>query len=145
MARERDDDRPRPVRRARPVRDDDYEVVEERPRRRRDEDYDDDYEDEDELNERERRRRKNRGDATGGLIPYKNGKALAAYYCGVFSLIPFAGVLLGPIAVILGVLGLMHKKKYPKSRGTGHAIAGIVLGILAIPWTVAFVIFLDLV
>ena len=30
------------------------------------------------------------GDATGGVIPYKNVPALVAYYLGVFSLIPWA-------------------------------------------------------
>ena len=34
------------------------------------------------------------GDATGGVIPYKNGPALAAYYLGIFSLIPCGGLLL---------------------------------------------------
>ena len=89
-----------------------------RPRRRRrrdndDEDDDDDYEQENPVST---------------LIPYKNGMALAAYYCGVFSLIPCLGGLLGPVAFILGVLGLRYVKKYPTAHGTGHAIAGIVLG-----------------
>ena len=67
-----------------------------------------------------------------GVIPYKNGKALAAYYTGVFSLIPCLGGLLGPIAVVLGFLGLMHAKKYPETAGQVHAIVGIVLGSLVI-------------
>ncbi len=71
------------------------------------------------------------GDATGGLIPYKNVTALLAYYCGVFALIPGIGLLLGPIGIVLGFLGLKHKKKHPESKGTGHAITGIVLGTLA--------------
>jgi predicted permease len=71
------------------------------------------------------------------MIPYKNGKALAAYYCGVFSFIPLLGCILGPIAIILGILGLAHAKKFPKSKGKGHAIAGIVLPIAGyIFWTV---------
>jgi hypothetical protein len=35
------------------------------------------------------------GDATGGIIPYKNPSALIAYYCGLFSLFPILGVFLG--------------------------------------------------
>jgi hypothetical protein len=62
------------------------------------------------------------------LIPYKNGRALAAYYCGVFSLIPCVGLILGPIAFIFGILGLRAARANPRVRGTGHAIAGIVLG-----------------
>ncbi len=45
-------------------------------------------------------------DATGGVIPYKNPKALTAYYLGVFGLIPVFGPLLAIPAIILGVLGL---------------------------------------
>ncbi len=43
------------------------------------------------------------GDATGGLIPYKNPPALIGYYFGIFSLIPGLGLVLGAIGVrILG-------------------------------------------
>ena len=108
----------------RPPEDDDEE--EERPRRRRrvraryEDDEDDDY-GEDRAD-----------DAVSTLIPYKNPKALAAYYCGVFSLIPCAGNVLGPAAFVLGILGLRYKKRDPTAKGTGHAIAGIVLGSLTI-------------
>jgi len=64
------------------------------------------------------------------IIPYKNPKALTSYYLGVFSLIPFIGILLGLTAVILGFLGLKDKRKNPMIKGTVHAIVGIVLGIL---------------
>src|SRR5947209_2589034 len=76
--------------RPRPARDDPEEAQEERrPRRRRVPDDDDDDDDDDDEDDRPRRRRdgyEDEGIAT--LIPYKNGKALAAYYVGVFSLIP---------------------------------------------------------
>lgn len=85
------------------------------------------------LEERPRvRRRKIRRDpaeeAISTLIPYKNGRALAAYYVGVFSLIPCLGLLLGPAALVLGILGLRYVRANPTAKGTGHAIAGIVLG-----------------
>ncbi len=67
-------------------------------------------------------------EAVSTIIPYKNGRALAAYYLGVFSLIPCAGLLLGPAGLILGILGLRYVKAHPTAKGTGHAIAGIVLG-----------------
>jgi len=35
------------------------------------------------------------GDATGGVIPYKNPPALIAYYCGIFSLLPILGLVFG--------------------------------------------------
>jgi hypothetical protein len=81
--------------------------------------------------DRPRRRRRNRqGDATSGLIPYKNGKALASYYTGVFGLIPCIGGILGPIAIVLGFLGLGHASRYPEAKGKAHAIVGIVLGLI---------------
>jgi phage FluMu protein Com len=67
-------------------------------------------------------------EAVSTIIPYKNGRALAAYYLGVFSLIPCLGLLLGPAALVLGILGMRHVKANPTAKGTGHAIAGIVLG-----------------
>lgn len=65
------------------------------------------------------------GDATGGLIPYKNGPALLSYYLGVFSIVipPLAIV-----SIILGVVGLKKRKQNPVIKGAGHAIVGIVLG-----------------
>jgi hypothetical protein len=67
-------------------------------------------------------------EAVSTLIPYKNARALIAYYCGVFSLIPCAGLALGPAAFILGILGLRYVRAHPTAHGTGHAIVGIVLG-----------------
>ena len=81
-----DDDRPRRKPRRRDGDDGDFEEDDDRPRRRRNRD--------------------DEGDETGGLIPYKNGKALAAYYCGVFSLIPVFGCVLSVFAVVLGVMGI---------------------------------------
>jgi len=117
-----DDDRPRRARRRR--EEDDDEEEDERPRRkrrRRDDDDDDET------------------DATGGVIPYKNGKALAAYYCGVFSLIPVLGCVLGVVAIVLGVLGLQYASQHPRARGKGHAVTGIVLGLVG-PFVVMGVI-----
>ena len=55
----------------------------------------------------------NDSDATGGIIPYKNPKALIAYYTSIFSLL-FPP--LGFVAVILGILGLMDRKKNPRHQ-----------------------------
>jgi hypothetical protein len=70
------------------------------------------------------------GDAVSSLIPYHNVRALLAYYFGVFGLIPGIGLLLGPAALVLGILGLSYAKNNPRAKGMGHAITGIVLGIL---------------
>jgi hypothetical protein len=77
----------------------------------------------------ERDIRRNRSeDTVSTFIPYKNVRALIAYYLGIFSLIPCAGLLLGPASLILGILGLRYVKVNPTAKGTGHAIAGVILG-----------------
>lgn len=115
-----DDDRPRPKKRPAPRDDDDDD---DRPRAKRP------HRDEDDYDDRPRSRsRRDEGDATGGVIPYKNPTALMSYYCGVFSLIPGLGLILGPIALVLAFLGFRAKSKNPQVKGTGHAIVGMVLG-----------------
>ena len=89
-----------------------------RPARRRRDDDDDEFDNEE-------------NDVVGTLIPYKNGLALGAYYCGVFGLIPILGIILAPIALVLGILGLRYSRRNPKARGAGHAITGIILGSLS--------------
>lgn len=76
------------------------------------------------------------GDATGGIIPYKNPSALIAYYMGLFSLFPFLGVFLGIAGFILGIRGLRHRKRHPETRGAVHAWIGIIMGgTMALIWT----------
>lgn len=75
------------------------------------------------------------GESDGGisvLIPYRNGFALGAYYTGVFALIPCAGIVLGPTAIILGILGLRHAASHTNAKGRVHAWVGIILGSLVI-------------
>jgi hypothetical protein len=82
------------------------------------------------------------GDATGGVIPYKNVPALVAYYLGVFSLIPCFAIPLGVAALILGVVGLATYKKHPQVRGAVHAWVGIVLGGLMLLANLAVIVFM---
>jgi hypothetical protein len=109
-----------------------------RPRRRDRDEYEDDY--------RPRRRRRrddddDRGDATGGLIPYKNGMALAAYYCGVFSFIPCLWGTLSLLAIVFGFMGLAKASKHPEAKGKGHAIAGIVCGGITLLLLIAGIVY----
>jgi hypothetical protein len=88
--------------------------------RRRDEDEDEvveEIEDEDDD-----------GGAVSSVVPYKNPFGLAAYYCGIFSLLP-VGVCLGPVAVILGIVGFVKSRSTRKAKGMGHSIAGVCLGL----------------
>lgn len=103
---------------------------------------DDDYDD-------PRPRRRYRDDdpprdagALTSLIPYRNSLALSAYYCGVFSLIPCLGVVLGIISIILGWLGINFANKNPQAKGKGHAVAGIVLGSVSVLYHLGVIIFI---
>jgi hypothetical protein len=80
------------------------------------------------------------GDATGGLIPYKNAPALVAYYLGIFGLIPAIGLLLAIAALILGIIGLRKRAKSPVVKGAVHAWIGIILGFVSISYHLAIVI-----
>ena len=103
-------------------------------------DVDDEPDEVDDYDDAPRPKKKKKG--PGGVqrvIPYKNGPALAAYYCGVFGLIPVLGFALGPVAIVLGILGFLKAKKSAKAGGIGHAIAGIILGFIGIIlWPILF-------
>ena len=69
------------------------------------------------------------GDATGGVIPYKNPCALIAYYVGIVSmLLCFFGIPVGIVAVVLGIIGLKKRAANPVVKGSVHAWIGIELG-----------------
>jgi hypothetical protein len=75
--------------------------------------------------------------AADHLIPTKNPKALAAYYCGVFAIA--CGMILGPIAIALGILGFREAKTLQVGRT--HAIVGIIGGAIAtLLWLVPTII-----
>lgn len=67
-------------------------------------------------------------DGTGGVIPYNNGPALASYYCGIASMLPILGLIIGIPAFVLGLKGLKRYKKFPEVKGRVHAWIGIILG-----------------
>jgi hypothetical protein len=67
------------------------------------------------------------GDATGGLIPYKNVPALVGYYVSIFALFPCVPIL-SIAAIVLGIMGLMKVSREPIVKGTVHAWIAIVLG-----------------
>ena len=103
------------------------------PRDRDDDDYDDDDDDD------RPRKKKRKSSSTGGLdtvIPFRNGLALGAYYCGVFGLISCfllgVGGLFGIVPIVLGVLGLMKASQDAEARGRVHAWVGIGLGALEV-------------
>jgi len=81
------------------------------------------------------------GDATGGVIPYKNMPALLAYYFGLFSLLPCLGLFLAIPALILGIMGLKKRRENPAVKGSVHAWIGIVMGgIFTLVWGAAWIL-----
>ncbi|HAN96381.1 MAG TPA: hypothetical protein DCQ98_02620 [Planctomycetaceae bacterium] len=70
------------------------------------------------------------GGAGAKLIPYRNPKALIGYYLSIASLLPIIGLLTGPIAAILGILGYSAYRRDPSIHGQVHAIIALVLGTL---------------
>lgn len=65
-------------------------------------------------------------DTLGGLFPTKNPPALAAYYLGIFSLIPLLGLPMGITAVTMGIKGLRNAREHPEVKGKIHAWVGII-------------------
>jgi hypothetical protein len=66
--------------------------------------------------------------------PGTNGLGVAGFVCGLIGLIfcwvPFFGLVLGVLGVIMGGAGIATAKK--SNAGSGLAIAGLVCGVIAI-------------
>ena len=81
------------------------------------------------------------GDSTGGVIPYKNPKALFAYYLGIVSGLPFIGLPFGIAAFVLGIMGLRDRNRNPVIKGSVHAWIGIGCGgLFTIFWALLLVV-----
>ena len=97
---------------------------------------------------------------------YANGMALTAYYCGfaglitilgsiallkaqipqpnsrmVFVLLFAGGGFLAFLANLFGILGLRIVTINPDAKGTGHAVTGLVMGVLEIIGLLALLLF----
>lgn len=71
-----------------------------------------------------------------GLIPYRNGFALSAYYVGLFSCVPPLFPF-GLLAIYLGLRGLRLADEEPEAEGRVHAWVGIVSGgLFFVIWSV---------
>jgi hypothetical protein len=73
------------------------------------------------------------------IIPYKNPRALMAYYFGVFAVLPLIGIILGFAALALGISGLRFRRLKPEAGGVVHAWIGILVGgFFALLWLALF-------
>jgi hypothetical protein len=62
----------------------------------------------------------------------RQATALRAYRCAVFSLIPLAGLLLGPAAVVLAVIAWREGLRDPAAKANGYVVAALLLGLAAL-------------
>jgi LSD1 subclass zinc finger protein len=61
------------------------------------------------------------------LLPVgRSGWAIAAGYMGLFAMLCFPA----PVAIILGIIAIVHLRRNPKLHGWGRAIFGLVMGIV---------------
>ena len=67
-----------------------------------------------------------------GMIPYKNPHALIGYYVSICSLIPVVGLIAGPAAMVLGIIGMRRRKADPRIRGLAHAWIALLLGLVGL-------------
>jgi hypothetical protein len=78
--------------------------------------------------------------------PARNdGMAIAAMVCGIVSLTcaGFIGIVLGPLALILGLRSRNRIDSSPGTlRGSGMAITGIVLGAIGVVVSIAYLVFI---
>jgi uncharacterized Tic20 family protein len=79
--------------------------------------------------------------ASGGA-PNTSGEATAAMICGIIGLL-FFGIILGPIAICLGVSAKNKIKQNPEAlTGECQATAGIVMGSIAVVlWVIAIIFY----
>jgi len=71
-----------------------------------------------------------------------SGMAIASLVIGIIGILIF-GIILGPIAIILGALAKNEISKRPQElQGSGQATAGIVCGIIAIVvWVIVVAVY----
>ena len=56
-----------------------------------------------------------------------NNMAVAGMWCGIVGLL-IAGIILGPLAIVFGSIGLQRANK--GASGRGQALAGVILGVV---------------
>lgn len=64
------------------------------------------------------------------VIPTRNQPALLGYYYSIFGLLPVIGLVLAPIAISYGLIGLDRGNRLPRNIGYGHALFATVAGII---------------
>jgi hypothetical protein len=59
-----------------------------------------------------------------------NPRALTAYRYAVVGIVPVVGLLLGPLAILLGILSWWEGGAKGQSKNGGFAAAAVILGVV---------------
>lgn len=70
------------------------------------------------------------GHAMDHVIPMRNQPALLGYYYAIFGLLPIVGLVMAPVAICYGLIGLDRGNRLPRNIGYGHALFAVVAGIV---------------
>jgi hypothetical protein len=84
-----------------------------------------------------RRRKNDRSEVPVSFLPDGNPHARRAYLCAVVGLVPGLGLVLGPLAVVFGVLGHRAALRDEFRRGLGHAYVSRLMGAVEFVFGVA--------
>lgn len=77
------------------------------------------------------RRRNGAGEAPPlAWMDSPNRMAVVAYRIGLLSMVPLAGLMLGPAALALGLLARYRERHNPSVQGAAQSAAAIILGAL---------------
>src|SRR4051812_44657309 len=84
-----------------------------------------------------RRRKNDRSEIPVSFLPEGNPNAARAYVCALLGLVPGLGLILGPPAVVFGVLGRRAALRDEFRRGLGHAYVSRFMGMVEFACNVA--------
>ncbi|MFO1532459.1 MAG: DUF4190 domain-containing protein [Thermoplasmatota archaeon] len=82
--------------------------------------------------------------AMGGYPPghqKTSGMAIAALVLGIVGLCPYIGIIVGLIALILGIVARKNIRQNPSMKGDGLALTGIILGAVGLAISVLVYVF----
>ena len=82
------------------------------------------------LPRRPARRRSSDDETPASPAVPSNRPALRAYWLSLFGLIPIAGLVLGPAAVVLGALAARKARTEPTFSAHGPLLASVVIGTI---------------
>jgi hypothetical protein len=77
------------------------------------------------------------GEVFGDFTPRKNRPAVYSYRTSLYGLTPIAGLVLGPAAILLGLIGRRRVARNPEVLGRNFANAGIVIGTIDLVFNAA--------